>query len=187
MNELFIVFEGEIDKISAKELYNAISSADPEKHNKINLIFSSTGGNIYLGFFLANTIQNSKIPVRIHANNFIASIANIIYLSAKERTAEAFASFYLHGASDTVSGYKKDLEERVNLLAVNNVRIAHYIADNTRLSVDEVSKLMEDRSSKSAQEMLKYDIVKLMSHLEIPPNSDRIDIPYIITKKDTNA
>jgi len=185
MNELYIIFEGVIELESAKELYNALLSADPNKYNKINLIFSSVGGNIYLGFFLANGIQNSKIPVRIHANNRIDSIANIIYLSVKERTAEAFARFYLHGASMTINdGYKKDFEEGVNSLKVENERIAQYIADNIGRSFGDVAKLMEERGSKSAQEALEYGIVQSLSHLEIPPNSDRIEIPYIITKKE---
>ena len=185
MNELYIIFEGVIEQTSAKQLFDALLSANPQKHKKINLIFSSVGGNIYLGFFLANAIQNFKIPVRIHANNRIDSIANIIYLSVKERTAEAFARFYLHGASITIEdGYKKDFEEGVNSLKVENERIAQYIADNIGHSFEDVSKLMEDRGSKSAQEALEYGIVQSMGHLEIPSNSDRIEIPYIITRKE---
>ncbi len=188
MNELYIIFEGSIDLDSAKKLYNSLSSVDPQKHKRINLIFSSSGGNIYLGFFLANVIQNFKIPIRIHANNRIDSIANIIYLSAKERTAEAYARFYLHGASATIiEGYKKDFEEGVNSLKVENERIAQYIADNTGLSIDDVSKIMEGRGSKSAQEALGYGIVKSIGHLEIPPHlTDRIEIPYIVVKNEKN-
>lgn len=188
MDELYIIFEGSIDLDSAKKLYNSLLSADPKKHKKINLIFSSSGGNIYLGFFLANVIQNFKIPIRIHANNRIDSIANIIYLSVEERTAEAFARFFLHGASTTIiDGYKKDLEEGVNSLKVENERIAQYIADNTRLSVDDVSKIMEARGSKSAQEALGYGIVKSIGHLKIPPHlTDRVEIPYIIIKNKEN-
>lgn len=184
MDELYIVFEGEIDLESTKKLYNALTSADPHKYKFINLIFSSTGGSTYFGFFLANTIQNSQIPVRIHANNHIDSIANIIYLSTKERTAEVFARFYIHGALAKVIGYKKDLEEEVNSLKIENERIVQYIADNTDLSFEDIEKMMEERESISAPEALECGIVKSIEHIEIPPAGvDRIEIPYIIEKK----
>ena len=66
---------------------------------KITIFFSSLGGNIYDGFLLATLIQNSKVSIAIHAVNHIDSIANVVYLAAKERTAESHAKFYLHGAS----------------------------------------------------------------------------------------
>lgn len=184
MDELYIIFEGEIDQNSVNKLYDAILTTDPQKYGRVNLIFSSNGGNIYLGFFLANFIQNFHIPIRIHANNRIDSIANIIYLSAKERTAEAFARFYLHGASVSFSGYKKDFEEMVKSLRVDDERIAQYIADNTGLLVNKVKKFMEDRDSKSAQEALEYGIVQSVAHLDISsiPNLNKMYIPYIIKK-----
>ena len=182
MEELYIIFEGEIDEASTRKLYDALNSADPTKYEKINLIFSSTGGTIYHGFFLANVIQNFKIPIRIHANNHIDSIANIIYLSAKERTAEAFARFYLHGASGIRSGYIKDFEEAATSLSVDNERIAQYIADNTDLSFDSASQLMDDRDSKSAQKALEHGIVQSLVHLEVSSGLNRIEIPYIIDK-----
>ena len=186
MTELYIVFEGGIDLSSTKQLHDALASSSEKGYTKINIIFSSGGGNIYLGFFLANAIQNSRVPVRIHANNRIDSIANIIYLSAKERTAESFARFYLHGASITLKdGYKKDFEEMVNSLQVENERTAQYVADNTGLPVEKVSGLMEKRGSLSAQEALGYGIVKSMAHLEIPHGAARVEIPYILhTKND---
>ena len=138
--------------------------------------------SIYPGIYTSLSRQNFEIPIRIHANNRIDSIANIVYLSAKERTAEAFARFYLHGASASISGYKKDLEEAVNSLEVENERIAQYVADNTRLSIGEVSKMMEKRGSKSAQEALGFGIVKSITHLEIlPGETNRIDVPYIVS------
>lgn len=185
MNELYIIFEGVIDTNSVEKIYDAILTADPQKHKRVNLVFSSGGGNIYLGFFLANFIKNFHIPFRIHANNRIDSIANIVYLSAKERTAETFARFYLHGASTTVEGYKKDFEEAVKSLSVDNERIAQYIADNILIPLDKVKELMENRDSKSSQEALEYGIVQSMVHLDISsiPACNKIYIPYIIKKE----
>ncbi|OGW92789.1 MAG: hypothetical protein A3I73_00560 [Omnitrophica bacterium RIFCSPLOWO2_02_FULL_45_16] len=81
----YIIFSGVIEQNFSTRLFNAIQAAPSANIQRIVLLFSSLGGDIHEGFLLASVIQNSKIPIVIHANNNIDSIANVIYLSAKER------------------------------------------------------------------------------------------------------
>ena len=95
--DFYIIFAGIIEQNFGNRLLNAINAATERKVRKIILFFSSLGGNVQEGFTLATVIRNCKTPILIHANN-IDSIANVIYLSAKERTAESYAKFFMHGA-----------------------------------------------------------------------------------------
>src|SRR5674476_275028 len=119
--DFYIIFAGVIEQGFASRLVTAINNAGIRGATKVIIFFSSLGGNIQEGFTIASVIQNSKIPVSIHANNNIDSIANVIYLSAKERTAESYAKFYLHGAATPQAAFdEKGLKEQMLAIKTEN-------------------------------------------------------------------
>lgn len=179
--EKFIIFEGNIDQQATQRLVAAIQSASIQEPpiTKITIIFSSLGGNIYDGFLLASIIQNSKIPIAMHATNHIDSIANVIYMSAKERTAESHAKFYLHGAAAQGNFDEKALKEQLSSIKTNNSRIAYFVSENSKMTFKKVQSMMESGTTISAQVALKYKIVNQIVHREIPIDAIREEIIYI--------
>lgn len=177
MEEYYIFFEGVINLKTAKKIIDAINKAKEKKFKKIFIFLSSWGGNIDSGFLLASIIQNSPIPISIHATNHIDSIANVIYLSAKERTAESCAKFYMHGSSQNGSNYDENkLIEALSSIRAGNSRIAYFIFENSKLKLDEVLELMKGGKTLSAPEALEKGIIHQILHKEIPPNAMREDI-----------
>jgi ATP-dependent protease ClpP protease subunit len=178
--EYYIIFAGIIEPSFGNQLLNAINDAVQKKSSKIIIFFSSIGGNTQEGFALATIIRNCTVPVAIHATNNIDSIANVIYLSAKERTAESYAKFYVHGANTTGTFDEKLLTEQVLAVKTETTRIAYYISENCNLSLSEVQKMMQAGTSITAQEALKHGIVQGIKHLEIPQQGIlRQDIVFI--------
>ncbi len=179
--EKYIIFEGVIDQQATQRLFNAINNASLQLPlpSKIIILFSSLGGNIYEGFLLASIIQNSKIPISIHATNHIDSIANVIFLSSKEKTAESHAKFYLHGAATQGNFDEKALKDQLSSIKTNNSRIAYYISENSKLSLAKVRTMMSDGTTISAQEAKKFGIVNEILHKEIPNDAIREEIIYI--------
>ncbi|QQG47516.1 MAG: ATP-dependent Clp protease proteolytic subunit [Candidatus Woesebacteria bacterium] len=179
MSDYFILFSGVIDKEPAERLLSAMNNAGKNGVGRIVIFFSSFGGSIYHGFQLATIIQNSKIPIVIHATNHIDSIANVVYLSAKQRSAESHAKFYLHGASTTGSFNERELKDALSATQTNNSRIAYFISENTNLPLTKVKSLMEEGVTISAQDALKYGIANEVIHKQIPNGVLREDIIYI--------
>lgn len=177
--ESYIIFEGVINQEATLRLVTAINQANQGAFTKINIFFSSLGGSIYEGFLLASVIQNSKIPISIHATNHIDSIANVIYLSSKERTAESHAKFYLHGAAVQGNFDEKALKDQLSSLKTNNSRIAHYVSENSAIALKTVESMMEKGTTISAQTAQKKKIVNHITHKEIPANAPRQEIIYI--------
>ena len=179
--EKFIIFEGSIEQQSTLRLVNGIQNAINQvpQATKVNIIFSSLGGSIYDGFLLASFIQISRVPIAIHAVNHIDSIANVVYLSAKERTAESHAKFYMHGASTQGNFDEKALKEQLLSIKTNNSRIAHFVSANSGISLKKVRAMMESGTTISAQDALKHKIVTKITHIEIPPNATREEIIYV--------
>lgn len=178
-DEAYIIFEGNIEPQATLRLVNAILGYQKINLKKINIFFSSLGGSIYEGFLIASIIQNSKIPIAIHAVNHIDSIANVIYLSAKERSAESHAKFYLHGASTQGNFDEKALIDKLSDLKTNNIRIANYISENSKLSLRKVQSMMKIGTTISAQQAHKENIVQNIIHKEIPAGATREEIIYV--------
>lgn len=166
--DYYIVFAGIIDQNFSTRLFSAITNAINISATRIVLFLSSLGGDINEGFLLASIIQNCKIPVTIHATNNIDSIANVIYLSAKERTAESYAKFYFHGASTSGIFDEKALQDRLQAVKTDSMRIAYFISENTNLSLQRVRAMMSTGSSITAQEALQCGIVNAVIHKEVP-------------------
>jgi ATP-dependent protease ClpP protease subunit len=175
----YIVFAGIIEQNFGNRLLNAINLAIQKGSSKIILLFSSLGGNVQEGFTLATVIRNSRIPIQIHATNNIDSIANVIFLSAKERTAESYAKFFMHGAIAQGPFNEKQLKGQLPILKTETTRIAYFISENSSLDLQKVQQMMETETSMTAQEALQHGFVQKIDHLEIPPNSLREDIVVI--------
>lgn len=175
----YIVFEGYIDQEATQRLYLAIENSKKISASRIIIFLSSLGGSIYEGFLLATLIQNSKIPITIHATNHIDSIANVIYLSAKERTTESHAKFYLHGSSTKGNFDENELMDQLSATRTNNTRIAYFISENANIPLKKVKAMMKKGVTISAQEALEYGISHQVIHREVPTSVTREDIIYI--------
>ena len=167
--DFYIIFAGVIEQGFASRLVAAINNAGTNGATKIIILFSSLGGNIQEGFTIASVIQNSKIPVSLHANNNIDSIANVIYLSAKERTAESYAKFYLHGATTPQAAFdEKGLKEQMLAIKTENARIAQFVSENSNLNFKKVQAMMRAGTTMTAQQALGCGIVQEVVHKEVP-------------------
>ena len=175
--DFYIIFAGIIEPGFANRLVTAINKATGLNAQKIVIFFSSLGGNIQEGFTIASVIQNSKIPISIHANNNIDSIANVIYLSAKERTAESYAKFYLHGAATPQAAFdEKGLKEQLSSIKTENARIAQFISENSSLIINKVQAMMRAGTTMTAQQALQCGVVKEIIHKEVPASAIKEEI-----------
>jgi ATP-dependent protease ClpP protease subunit len=180
MEEKYIVFEGIIEPQATNQLVGAIRASMQPAVSKITVFFSSLGGSIYEGFLLASIIQNSKVPICIHATNHIDSIANVIYMSAKERTSESYTKFYMHGASTGAIAFdEKGLNEALSDIKTNNSRIAYFISENSKITLKKVQDMMKVGTTISAQEALEYQVVHEIVHKEISSTIDRSEIIFV--------
>lgn len=105
----------------------------------IEFIIDSDGGEVEAGFEIAKMIENYNGNTIAHGH-LVASIANIIYLSCKERKANSNSKFLIHPV--TVSGHivadANDLENiKQEILAIEE-QILDYYARKTTTPKDEI-------------------------------------------------
>src|SRR3989344_813427 len=178
--ECYIVFEGEINPINAKKLADLILGINNDNKDniaKINIFLSSYGGATYYGFSLATIIQNSSVPIVIHATNHIDSIANVVFLAAKveNRTAESHAKFFVHGATQGGTYDLEGLIEAQSAIKTENHRIVTFISENSALPIDSVTSRMANRTSMPAAEAITVGYISESIHKTIPPGAKRYE------------
>ena len=79
----------------------------------------------------------------------------MIYLSAKVRTAESYAKFYLHGATGPAIAFdEKGLKEQLLALQTENARIAQFVSENATLNFKKVQAMMKAGTTITAQKAL---------------------------------
>ena len=174
--DYYIIFAGSIQPDFANKLVTAVKNAKEAGAKKIIVLFSSLGGNIQEGFTIASVIQNSEIPISIHACNNIDSIANVIYLASKDRSAESYAKFYLHGATMGGTYDEKGLNESLLAIKTENHRVAQFVSENSNLNFKKVQQMMGIGTTITAQKALEYGMVHSISHKEVPIGAPRAEI-----------
>ena len=181
--EYYIVFQGPIESEPSLGLINALLDANKNDDvDHITLLLSSKGGDIYYGFNIATVIKNLKKPIRIHASNEVSSIANIIYLSAKERSSESFAKFFFHGASIEGKNFSfnlEDLQEHLSSIEVENKRLTKFIFETTGMEIKDIEEIMKGRQSLTAEAAFAKKIVLEIKEEIIPPDALRKNIIYV--------
>ena len=71
------------------------------------------------------------------------------------------------------------LKEQLSSIKTNNSRIAHFVSTNSGMSLRKASSMMENGTTISAQEALKFKIIQRIEHREIPPGAIKEERNYV--------
>ncbi len=101
-------FVGPIEHPWTQCLRNKLADAASNGVQELTLLFSSYGGSLFEGFALYNLIRSMPYEVNIHNIGSVQSIANIVFLAGRRRTAARHSSFMMHNftwtfASETLT------------------------------------------------------------------------------------
>ena len=161
--EPIVFIDTEITRTSAMEYIATLKMLDDiPTVDKIRIYINSPGGSVSDGLALFDTIRSLKKPVETIAIGMCASIAVIIYLSAKERYVHEHTQFLIHnpllavmhGAAITAL----DLDDEAKRILAVRDTLADIIFQETKLSREEVLELMKKESYLDAETALKFGV-----------------------------
>lgn len=109
------------------------------KHAQINVRINSTGGDVFDGITIYNTIKNSQSDVAIYVDGLAASMASVIALAGKRIYMSRFAQLMLHKVSGNVNGDADKLRETASLMEEVEKSISEIYASRTGLTTAEVN------------------------------------------------
>ncbi len=132
------------------------------QHKQINVRINSTGGDVFDGITIYNTIKNSQADVHIYVDGLAASMASVVALAGKKIFMSRFAQLMLHKVSGNVNGDSEKLRETASLMDEVEQSISEIYATRTGLSVDEVNNKFLQRGKDTwlnAKQALQNNLV----------------------------
>jgi ATP-dependent Clp protease protease subunit len=94
--DIYLIFCGSIDGVSAQKIANALSIAANQKAKTVHLVLQTTGGSVADAVFLYNLFRAAPVDLTLYNIGSIASAGVIAYLGGQHRKTSAFAIFMTH-------------------------------------------------------------------------------------------
>ncbi|MBU0959806.1 MAG: ATP-dependent Clp protease proteolytic subunit [Nanoarchaeota archaeon] len=135
---------------------------------KLKIYLLSGGGSPYDGLSVSDELRLLKkdgVFIEIHGRGIIASAAVPIYLSASKggRIASKNTTFLLHPAKIEKGGYfsenLKDLQSQAKMIKMLNDSYVSIVAENSNLSRETVTDMIEKDTWVTAEQALEYGFV----------------------------
>ena len=161
-NRVVIKFFAPVIDSTINALMNAIDEKMKQGVTEFIILVSTPGGNVHFGLSAYNYLQG--IPAKITTHNFgsVDSIGLVLFCGGEVRYSVPQASFLMHGVSCAFGNEsldEKDLEERLKGMRIDSENIAKVIAMNSGMGVDEVVKIMLDRTTLNPEEAKDRGII----------------------------
>lgn len=171
INKNKVLFYGQVSATSCFHLQNVLSELSNELSIQeinwgikpiIHLHIQSNGGELMPTFYVADFIQNMKVPVYTYIDSFAASAATLLSVVGKKRFMTKNSLVLIHQLSTQISGKYKELNtEMSNLQTImENVKIIYL--NNTFIEEEDLNKLLATDvwlNSSSALELGIVDFV----------------------------
>jgi len=177
---LYLVFIAEVNSKSIGELRNAITLAQKNGYEKINLLISSGGGNVVEGLNISAFIRSLSISTDTYNIGQIDSVANVIFSVGEKRYAGKNSSFLFHGVLmnwEKASFTEKQLEEQYLISKRLREDIAKKISEYTGKKEEDINNLMSNGATiLNAVGALENGIINAIEDIKIPKGAELISI-----------
>ncbi|WP_406672250.1 ATP-dependent Clp protease proteolytic subunit [Natronospira sp.] len=173
MTTAYVSYYDVINEQKAKSLMQASSEILAQtKASKMHFLFSSQGGSVDAGVVLYNFFRALPVPMVMHNIGSIDSIANVIFLAADERYANANSTFLYHGINWNFSKGSSlswtQLQETVSRFKGDEGKIIDIISQRTALTAEELKALFHQGETKGAAFAEEKGIIQSVEDIKVP-------------------
>ena len=169
---IYVNFSAEINPHTSESLMNFLANQINTGEKEFYILLSSIGGNVKDGVTLYNYIKSLPAKVIMHNIGLVNSVANVIFLAGKERYAVAHSSFLFHGVGFDIPQptrlEEKELKEKMKIIEKDQALISEIIAEETKLTMDEIKKLFLEAQTKTPEEAKKIGLIQDIKEVKIP-------------------
>jgi ATP-dependent Clp protease protease subunit len=160
-NKRTVFLRGEITDESAMDIVQQLMYLDSAGSEDIIMYINSPGGSVTAGFAVYDTMKNMKCDVMTVGCGMTASMGAFILSSGTKgkRYAQKHCGVMLHQVIGGAYGQASDVEIAVQNIKRIKTSINEILAENTRRSIDEISKDTDRDYHMTAEEAQAYGLV----------------------------
>lgn len=142
---------------AGQSFVNEFNYLDSLELDFINVRINSKGGDVFEGFGIISAIKNATTKVITINEGIAASMAGMILVAGDERHAVDFSQTMTH--NPTIGGDDGKTLEQKNMLKGIKESLVKIFTNNTGLSTDDVSDLMNKETWMTAKQALSKGII----------------------------
>jgi HK97 family phage major capsid protein len=153
--EIFLY--GEIAPGGAKQFIQDLQRLGDSE--PITIRINSTGGDLFEGLTIANSISRRSAPVTTQIDGLAASVASLIALAGNPVRMVSNAMLMIHEPASTVAGNPEELQNMANTLdKLRETMITTYAA-KTKLPREQIAQMLAQETWMDSAEALKFGFV----------------------------
>jgi len=122
---------------------------------QLNVFINSPGGSVFAGFTIYNILKRNSAKVMTQVDGLAASIASVIFEAGDERVMATNGMLMIHNPMVGIFGYAEDLRKYADLLDKISGPIRGSYTNRTKVSDDEVRKMMDAETWMTAEEAVE--------------------------------
>jgi ATP-dependent Clp protease protease subunit len=184
MSELptVIKFLAPIIDVTTNRLMEVLDQRMKQGQREFILLISCPGGSVFHGLSAYNYLKG--LPVNITTHNFgsVDSIGVVLFCGGAKRVSVPQARFLLHSVTSNfqqnMSLEEKQLEERLKSLRIDTENIAKVISATTGKSVEDVTQMMQDRTTLNPEEAREWGLLHEIKADLFPTGAEVISIHF---------
>ncbi len=164
LNNRIIFLNGEINAELAYLIISKLLYLDSVNHDEISLYINSPGGEVNQGFAIIDTMNLIQSPVATFCVGEACSMGAVILSSGDKgkRYSLSNAEIMIHQPSGGARGKSDDVLVHSNCLVKCKDKLIHVLANNTKKSKKEISKLFQTDYYMDSREALKFGIIDII-------------------------
>jgi len=145
---------------------------------KFVILISSVGGNVIHGIHAYCYLKGVPAEIITHNVGSANSIAVALFCAGSKRYCSPHARFLNHGVVSHLNGNfeLKQLEENLNILKNDTDTIAEIIASTTNKPIDEIEKIMTERTALDAEKSVTFGLTTEIKEELFESGAEVIDI-----------
>jgi len=173
---LYLNFNAPITDKTVQSLMAFLAEQSCKGEKEIQILFSSPGGQVRSGLTLYNFIMSLPIKVTMHNIGLVDSIGNVVFLAGIERYAVQHSSFLFHGIGFDITQAtrfeQKQVKERLLAIEREQGLISEIIAENSKLTLDEIKEMFLEAKTLTPQQAKEVGIIQEVKEIKIPAGAN---------------
>ncbi|MGD0639919.1 MAG: ATP-dependent Clp protease proteolytic subunit [Roseiarcus sp.] len=166
----FLFFQQNIDLQTVKTLRGYLVALVEGGVKEIAIVISSNGGLLTPALQLYSLILSLPVKIKTHAQVFVGSAANILYLAGAERSTDANAKFLFHPSQTPIFGVfnSPQFEDQLRMMNESDEVLEQIYRDRTKLPDVEIKRFQHETVVYSAAKAVEFGIAQRIGELSIP-------------------
>ena len=171
---VYLSFSAEIDVKTVEQLLAFCSNKVNEGYDEIHIGLSTPGGSVRDGVNAYHVLRALPIKIIMYNTGGVDSIGNAIFLAGDPRYAGKGTTFMFHGVGfdigpgTSVRLDEQTLQDRLDSIRADNVKIAGIISSRTSIKTKEAADLFREQATKNTAYAHKHGFIDAVKDFSVP-------------------